>query len=68
MFCLIDGLSLVFLLLFMGMVHVMGVPREEGEKLKRVALEWGLAILACTLVLWGAFDVEGQFQIINQIE
>nr|QBM10212.1 NADH dehydrogenase subunit 4 [Amplexidiscus fenestrafer] len=68
MFCLIDGLSLVFLLLFMGMAHVMGVPREEGDKLKRVALEWGLAILACTLVLWGAFDVEGQFQIINQIE
>nr|YP_009139591.1 NADH dehydrogenase subunit 4 [Platyzoanthus mussoides]AKF78613.1 NADH dehydrogenase subunit 4 [Platyzoanthus mussoides] len=68
MFCLKNGLNLVFFLLFMGVASVMGIPREEGEQLKRVALEWGLAILVCTLVLWSVFDAEGQFQIINQIE
>ena len=51
MFCLKNGLNLVLVLLFVGLVHVMGIPREEGDQLKRVALEWGLAILVCTLVL-----------------
>lgn len=27
-----------------------------------------MAILISVLVLWGAFDLEGQFQIINRIE
>nr|QPT85926.1 NADH dehydrogenase subunit 4 [Letepsammia franki]QQK55185.1 NADH dehydrogenase subunit 4 [Letepsammia formosissima]QQK55211.1 NADH dehydrogenase subunit 4 [Letepsammia superstes] len=68
MFCLENGLSLVFFLLFMGGINVMGVAREDSVKLKRIALEWSLAILISTLILWGAFDLEGQFQIINQIE
>jgi uncharacterized membrane protein len=67
-FCVKSGLGLVFFLLFVGVINVIGVPREEGGKLKRIALEWGLVILISTLVLWGVFDWEGQFQIINQIE
>ena len=51
MFGLKSGLSLVFFLLFMGIINVMGVSREDGVKLKRVALEWSLAILLSALVL-----------------
>nr|YP_009239130.1 NADH dehydrogenase subunit 4 [Galaxea fascicularis]AML60324.1 NADH dehydrogenase subunit 4 [Galaxea fascicularis] len=68
MFGLKNGLGLVFFLLFMGIINVMRVSREDSEKLKRVALEWSLAILISVLVLWGVFDLEGQFQIINRIE
>nr|YP_008815406.1 NADH dehydrogenase subunit 4 [Acropora horrida]AGY60801.1 NADH dehydrogenase subunit 4 [Acropora horrida] len=68
MFGLNNGLSLIFFLLFMGGINVMKVSREDGVKLKKVALEWSLAILISVLVLWGAFDLEGQFQIINRIE
>ena len=68
MFGLNNGLSLVFFLLFMGIINVMKVSREDNVKLKRVALEWSLETLLGALVLWGAFDLEGQFQIINRIE
>ena len=68
MFGLNNELSLVFFLLFMGIINVMKVSREDNVKLKRVALEWSLATLLGALVLWGAFDLEGQFQIINRIE
>ena len=51
MFGLKSGLSLVFFLLFMGIINVMKVSREDGVKLKRVALEWSLAILLSALVL-----------------
>ena len=67
-FSLKNGLGLVFFLLFMGIINVMKVSREDSVKLKRVALEWSLAVLISALVLWGAFDLEGQFQIINRIE
>lgn len=51
MFGLKSGLSLVFFLLFMGIINVMKVSREDSVKLKRVALEWSLAILLSALVL-----------------
>ena len=34
-----NGLSLIFFLLFMGGINVMKVSREDGVKLKKVALE-----------------------------
>jgi len=46
----------------------MRVPRDNSVKLKRAALEWSLATLTATLILWAAFDMEGQFQTINQTE
>nr|YP_010133399.1 NADH dehydrogenase subunit 4 [Exaiptasia diaphana]CDG50907.1 NADH dehydrogenase subunit 4 [Exaiptasia diaphana]CDG50921.1 NADH dehydrogenase subunit 4 [Exaiptasia diaphana] len=61
-------LSLIFLLLFLGIINVMRIPRDNNVKLKRVGLEWSLATLAATLILWAAFDIEGQFQTINQTE
>ena len=39
MFGLKNGLSLVFFLLFMGIINVMKVSREDSVKLKRIALE-----------------------------
>lgn len=38
-FSLKNGLGLVFFLLFMGIINVMKVSREDSVKLKRVALE-----------------------------
>ena len=67
MFCFKNGLSLVFFFLFVGIINVMGTPREARGKLKRITLEWCLVILVSAFVLWGAFDSEGQFQIIDQI-
>jgi NADH:ubiquinone oxidoreductase subunit 4 (subunit M) len=61
-------LGLIFLLLFLGIINVMIIPRDNSIKLKTVALEWSLATLTATLVLWAAFDLEGQFQTINQTE
>lgn len=52
----------------MGIINVMRAPRDNDVKLKRTALEWSLATLTATLILWGAFDSEGQFQTINQTE
>nr|QJS34641.1 NADH dehydrogenase subunit 4 [Stichopathes abyssicola] len=63
-----NWLGLIFLLLFMGIINVMRTPRDNDAKLKRTALEWSLATLTATLILWGAFDSEGQFQTINQTE
>nr|WRM53892.1 NADH dehydrogenase subunit 4 [Myriopathidae sp.] len=63
-----NWLGLIFLLLFMGIINVMRAPRDNSVKLKRTALEWSLATLTATLILWGAFDSEGQFQTINQTE
>nr|QJQ72505.1 NADH dehydrogenase subunit 4 [Trissopathes cf. tetracrada NB-2020]WQH63107.1 NADH dehydrogenase subunit 4 [Taxipathes sp.] len=63
-----NWLGLIFLLLFMGIINVMRAPRDNDVKLKRTALEWSLATLTATLILWGAFDSEGQFQTINQTE
>nr|YP_010593749.1 NADH dehydrogenase subunit 4 [Dendrobathypathes boutillieri]WAJ54438.1 NADH dehydrogenase subunit 4 [Lillipathes sp. USNM 1457355]WAJ54451.1 NADH dehydrogenase subunit 4 [Dendrobathypathes boutillieri] len=63
-----NWLGLIFLLLFMGIINVMRAPRDNYVKLKRTALEWSLATLTATLILWGAFDSEGQFQTINQTE
>ena len=44
------------------------IPRGNSTKLKRAALEWSLATLTATLILWASFDTEGQFQTINQTE
>nr|QJS34588.1 NADH dehydrogenase subunit 4 [Phanopathes sp. NB-2020] len=63
-----NWLGLIFLLLFIGIINVMRTPRDNDVKLKRTALEWSLATLTATLILWGAFDSEGQFQTINQTE
>nr|YP_009159671.1 NADH dehydrogenase subunit 4 [Halcampoides purpureus]AKQ50944.1 NADH dehydrogenase subunit 4 [Halcampoides purpureus] len=63
-----NWLGLIFLLLFLGIINVMRVPRDDSVKLKRAALEWSLATLTATLILWAAFDLEGQFQTINQTE
>nr|QJS34682.1 NADH dehydrogenase subunit 4 [Tylopathes sp. n. NB-2020] len=63
-----NWLGLIFLLLFMGIINVTRTPRDNDVKLKRTALEWSLATLAAALILWGAFDSEGQFQTINQTE
>lgn len=46
----------------------MRIPRDNNVKLKRAALEWSLATLTATLILWAAFDIAGQFQTINQTE
>nr|YP_009160772.1 NADH dehydrogenase subunit 4 [Myriopathes japonica]YP_010697714.1 NADH dehydrogenase subunit 4 [Myriopathes ulex]AGN48521.1 NADH dehydrogenase subunit 4 [Myriopathes japonica]WCF76512.1 NADH dehydrogenase subunit 4 [Myriopathes ulex] len=63
-----NWLGLIFLLLFMGIINVTRTPRDNDVKLKRTALEWSLATLTAALILWGAFDSEGQFQTINQTE
>ena len=46
----------------------MKIPRNDMAKLKSAALEWSLATLVATLILWGAFGVGGQFQTPNQTE
>nr|YP_654372.1 NADH dehydrogenase subunit 4 [Nematostella sp. JVK-2006]ABG02346.1 NADH dehydrogenase subunit 4 [Nematostella sp. JVK-2006] len=63
-----NWLGLIFLLLFLGIINVIIIPRGNSVKLKRAALEWSLATLTATLVLWASFDTEGQFQTINQTE
>lgn len=40
----------------------MGIPRNNYGKLKRAALRWTLATLAGTLILWGAWGLESNFQ------
>nr|YP_010868445.1 NADH dehydrogenase subunit 4 [Hydrozoanthus antumbrosus]YP_010868470.1 NADH dehydrogenase subunit 4 [Hydrozoanthus tunicans]WGU19943.1 NADH dehydrogenase subunit 4 [Hydrozoanthus antumbrosus]WGU19982.1 NADH dehydrogenase subunit 4 [Hydrozoanthus tunicans] len=63
-----NWLGLIFLLLILGIISVIRIPSDNDARLKRAALEWSLATLAATLVLWGAFDSGGQFQTINQTE
>nr|YP_010872598.1 NADH dehydrogenase subunit 4 [Umimayanthus nakama]YP_010875174.1 NADH dehydrogenase subunit 4 [Umimayanthus parasiticus]WGU50004.1 NADH dehydrogenase subunit 4 [Umimayanthus nakama]WGW14772.1 NADH dehydrogenase subunit 4 [Umimayanthus parasiticus] len=63
-----NWLGLIFLLLILGIISVIRIPSDNDARLKRTALEWSLATLAATLILWGAFDSGGQFQTINQTE
>lgn len=63
-----NWLGLIFLLLILGIISVIRIPSDNDARLKRTALEWSLATLAATLILWGAFDSGGQFQAINQTE
>ena len=46
----------------------MFIPRENHIQLKLTALQWSLATLTATVVLWVAFDGEGQFQGLKIIE
>nr|YP_010461290.1 NADH dehydrogenase subunit 4 [Caryophyllia scobinosa]UUF92247.1 NADH dehydrogenase subunit 4 [Caryophyllia scobinosa] len=61
-------MGLFWLVLFVGIISVMGASREKRSVLKTRALEWSMAIFFSSLVLWGGFDWEGQFQFIHQIE
>nr|UUF92208.1 NADH dehydrogenase subunit 4 [Premocyathus sp. IS-2022] len=61
-------MGLFWLVLFVGVISVMGASREKRSVLKKRALEWSLAIFFSSLVLWGGFDWEGHFQFIRQIE
>lgn len=40
----------------------MVIPRKNSGELKRAALRWALATLAGTLILWGAWGLESNFQ------
>nr|YP_004123208.1 NADH dehydrogenase subunit 4 [Oscarella viridis]ADO51461.1 NADH dehydrogenase subunit 4 [Oscarella viridis] len=61
-------LGLIYTLLLIGALHVMFIPRENSIKLKLTALQWTLATLTATIILWISFDGEGQFQATQIIE
>ena len=56
-----NWLGLIFLLLIIGIINVIRIPSDNDAQLKRAALEWSLATLTATLILWGAFDSRASF-------
>nr|YP_010127275.1 NADH dehydrogenase subunit 4 [Paraconotrochus antarcticus]QPO84679.1 NADH dehydrogenase subunit 4 [Paraconotrochus antarcticus] len=52
----------------MGVLSVVKTSREKKNKLKRNTLEWSLGVLLSVFLLWGGFDLEGQFQFLTQME
>ena len=59
---------LFYLILFIGILNVMGVSREKKNLLKKRALEWSLALFFSALVFWSGFDGEGHFQFFSLVE
>lgn len=57
-------LELVFILPLAGIIHLTIAPRSNSVRLKKVALGWSLLTQMATILLWGLFDGEGQFQAI----
>nr|ATI10790.1 NADH dehydrogenase subunit 4 [Plenaster craigi] len=61
-------IGLVFVLPFIGIIYLLIIPRDNIEKLKKIALEWSLFTLTATILLWASFDREGPFQAIKKFE
>lgn len=58
------GPLFIYLLPIIGMLLLIKTPRDDGEKLKRIGLEWSLLTFTATILLWASFD-GGSFQTIN---
>nr|YP_004123488.1 NADH dehydrogenase subunit 4 [Halisarca harmelini]ADT81739.1 NADH dehydrogenase subunit 4 [Halisarca harmelini] len=54
----------IYLLPIIGIILLIKTPRNDGEKLKRIGLEWSLLTFTATILLWASFD-GGSFQTIN---
>ena len=61
-------LDLVFILPLAGIIYLIIIPRDNSVRLKKTALEWSLLTLMATILLWGSFDGEGQFQAAIKLE
>lgn len=55
-------LKFIFLCLFLGILNLLIIAKENINKLKKRALQWSLLTLVFTFILWLVFDKQIQFQ------